>query len=41
MPLSDSSARLSMRMLHGVTLLQVEAMPMMGCLKSSLVKPTG
>ena len=29
-PFSASSASLSMCMLHGVTLLQVEAMPMMG-----------
>src|SRR2546429_405607 len=31
-PLSASSASLSMCILHGVTLLQVEAMPMMGFL---------
>ncbi len=29
-PFSASSASLSMCMLHGVTMLQVEAMPMMG-----------
>src|SRR6202012_3536030 len=40
-PFSDSSASLSMCMLHGVTLLHVEAMPMMGLVKSSFVKPTG
>ena len=40
-PFSASSASLSMCMLHGVTLLQVDAMPMMGFLKSSSVKPTG
>ena len=40
-PFSDSSASLSMCMLQGVTLLQVEAMPMSGFLKSSGLKPTG
>ena len=40
-PFSASSASLSMCMLHGVTLLQVDAMPMMGFLKSCSVKPTG
>src|SRR6185312_13807060 len=40
-PFSASSASLSMCMLHGVTLLQVEAMPMMGLEKSSGLKPTG
>src|SRR5882724_4187731 len=40
-PFSDSSASLSRCMLHGVTLLQVEAMPMMGFWKSASVKPTG
>ena len=40
-PFSASSASLSMCMLHGVTLLQVDAMPMMGFLKSTSVKPTG
>ena len=40
-PFSASSASLSMCMLHGVTLLQVDAMPMMGFLKSSSMKPTG
>ncbi len=40
-PFSDSSASLSMCMLHGVTLPQVEAMPMSGFLKSSGLKPTG
>ncbi len=30
-----------MCMLHGVTLLQVDAMPMRGFLKSASVKPTG
>src|SRR5579863_3580816 len=40
-PFSASSASLSMCMLHGVTLLQVEAMPMSGFLKSSGLNPTG
>ena len=35
-----ASASLSMCMLHGVTMLQVEAMPICGFLKSSLLKPT-
>src|SRR6266536_2524242 len=40
-PASASRASLSMCMLQGVTMLHVEAMPMMGFLKSSSVKPTG
>jgi len=40
-PFSDSSASWSMCMLHGVTMPQVEAMPMMGLEKSSGLKPTG
>src|ERR1700761_3713032 len=40
-PFSVSSASLSMCMLHGVTLLQVEATPMIGFLKSASVNPTG
>src|SRR3954471_18144119 len=40
-PASASMASLSMCMLHGVTMLQREAMPMTGFLKSSSVKPTG
>ena len=40
-PFSASSASLSMCMLQGVTLLQVEAMPICGFLKSSGLKPTG
>src|SRR5690606_6787295 len=39
-PRAASSARPLMCMLHGVTLLQVEAMPICGFLKSSSVKPT-
>ncbi len=39
-PLAASRASLSMCMLHGVTLLQVEAMPICGFAKSSRLKPT-
>ena len=39
-PFSASSASLLMCMLQGVTLAQVEAMPICGFLKSSSVKPT-
>src|SRR5260370_38680225 len=38
-PASASRASLSMGMLQGVNMLQVEAMPMMGLEKSSGVKP--
>jgi hypothetical protein len=40
-PFSASSASLSMCMLHGVTMLHVDAMPTMGFLKSSGLNPTG
>src|ERR1043165_115227 len=40
-PDSASMASLSMCMLQGVTMLQSDAMPMTGFLKSSSVKPTG
>ena len=39
-PLADSMASLSMWTLHGVTWLQVEAMPICGLVKSSFLKPT-
>src|SRR5205085_3486137 len=39
-PTAASTASLSMCMLHGVTMLQVEAMPIWDFLKSSLEKPT-
>src|SRR3954470_7247571 len=39
-PMDASTASLSMCMLHGVTMLQVEAMPICDFLKSSLEKPT-
>ena len=39
-PLHDSRASLSMCMLHGVTSLHVEAMPMCGLEKSSFLNPT-
>ncbi|MNC73229.1 hypothetical protein D3C75_1243920 [compost metagenome] len=39
-PFSASIASLSMCMLQGVTMAQVEAMPICGFLKSSSVKPT-
>ena len=40
-PLTDSLASLSMCMLHGVTMLHVEAIPTMDFLKSSFENPTG
>ena len=40
-PVAAARARPSMCMLQGVTIAQVEAMPICGLLKSSLVKPTG
>ena len=40
-PASASRARASMCILQGVTIDQVEAMPTIGFLKSSSVKPTG
>ena len=40
-PASASRASWSMCMLHGVTMLQVEAMPIIGLEKSSGLKPTG
>jgi hypothetical protein len=40
-PLADSLASPSMCMLHGVTMLQVEAMPTMDFWKSAVSKPTG
>src|SRR4051812_38868259 len=40
-PASDSSANLSMCILHGVTMLQVDATPMIGFEKSSCLNPTG
>ncbi len=40
-PASASRASLSMCMLQGVTMLQVEAMPTIGLEKSSRVNPTG
>ena len=40
-PASDSLANSSMCMLHGVTLLHVEAMPMIGFLKSAFLNPVG
>ena len=40
-PASAATASLSMCMLHGVTMLQSDAMPTMGFLKSSSVNPTG
>ena len=40
-PRSDSCASKSMCMLHGVTLLHVEAMPMTGFWKSLVLKPVG
>src|SRR3954470_5161212 len=39
-PMEASTASLSMCMLHGVTMLQVEAMPIWDFLKSSVEKPT-
>ena len=39
-PWAASRARPSMCMLHGVTMLQVDAMPICGLLKSSSLKPT-
>ncbi len=39
-PASASRASWSMCALQGVTMLQVEAMPMIGFLKSSCLKPT-
>src|SRR5688500_8121353 len=39
-PMEASTASLSMCMLHGVTMLQVEAMPICDLLKSSVEKPT-
>ncbi|MNC22993.1 hypothetical protein D3C75_710020 [compost metagenome] len=39
-PFSASSASLSMCMLQGVTMAQVEAMPTCGLVKSASVKPT-
>ena len=39
-PVSASRASSSMCMLQGVTMLQVDAMPICGFLKSSRVKPT-
>ena len=40
-PFAASRASLSMCMLHGVTMLQVEAMPILGLEMSSRLKPTG
>src|SRR5260370_24796080 len=40
-PASASRASWSRRMLHGVTMLQAEAMPIRGLEKSSGLKPTG
>src|ERR1043165_8857896 len=40
-PVAAALARPLMCMLHGVTIAQVEAMPICGLVKSSTVKPTG
>ena len=40
-PASATRANSSMCMLHGVTLLQVEATPMIGFSKSDFLKPVG
>ena len=40
-PSADSRARPSMCILHGVTMLHVEAMPTMDLEKSLLLNPTG
>ena len=40
-PMAAASASSLMCMLHGVTMLQVDAMPICGFLKSASVKPTG
>ena len=40
-PMAAASASASMCMLQGVTMLQVEAIPICGLSKSSVSKPTG
>ena len=41
MPIADSRARVSICMLHGVTMLQVDATPTIDLLKSLSLNPTG